>query len=142
MRNIDISIVLLIIFFLVMRGHMELCVWSAYPTKHGYRKYRKQTSFLNRFFLIDFRKNAKDHRVKYTRKTIRYSLIAEILFVVNLIDFLTLAVTMVFYFLNFFNLISPEAVDIPYLFMLFLIILTFFVDFEIARYENSKHKRG
>ena len=142
MRNIDICIVLVIIFFAITRVHMELCVWSAYPTKHGYRKYRKQTSFLNRLFLIHFRNNAKDHRVKYTRKIIRFSIIAEILFVVNMIDFITLTVTLFLYFLSFFHLVSLKVVEIPLLFMFCLIILTFFVDFGIVRYEGSKHKRG
>ena len=126
--------------FLVTRLVWELLVWDSFPKK-TYKKYKKETKFWNRYFIISARKLIKDRYLKSENRVIRYSTLIQFYFWLNIImqsAFLTVIASLILLQFSFLNNTIFSIVCISFL----SITLVFFAIFAlIENYIDRNYHR-
>ena len=100
-NNISICIVFLA-SLLVVRGYMGLIVRTTL-SKNERKKYKDETSFVNRWFLWSTHRFVKDRYSKYEKRTIRHSSIVCVYRMLNAILHILLIITIVVAVCNYYN---------------------------------------
>ncbi len=124
------DLILLFIFGMITligaRAFLEVMLYSSFRG-HGYRSYRKQVHRIDRYFMISAQKLIKDRYSKEERRTIRYSAVVQVLFVLNLLLCVTLLSMIVFGILHLAAVVTAELLSAVCLASLIVALFVFFV---------------
>ena len=129
--------------YFVSRGFIELGVIT-YFSKKGYRGYKKQTNFQQRYWLTWMKRNAKVKYLKSERRNVNYRGIMSVYFYTHITLFISLIIM-----LCVVVLVCCERLDMVYaeiIIPIYLveIVLSFGIYSFIANYKhrNYYHKRN
>jgi len=127
--------------FIGVRAFLELTLWSLFPKK-GYKKYKKNTTLINRYFLVSAKSMIKDRYSKSEKRIIRYSVIVNVLFYINIIINLAFLMVISGFILFLFNMLNSKIIYLVFLFFLVFILLIFLIYAIIEAYVNyDYHKK-
>ena len=135
-----------IIGYFVCRGFIEVAVIT-YFSKKGYRNYKKQTNFQQRYWLIWMKRNAKVKYLKSERRNVNYQRIMSAYFYTHIILFISLIATLsvvTLVCLGYLEMVYAELIIPIYLVEILLSFATcyFIVKYEHRNYyqKRNKHK--
>ena len=128
------------LLFIGCKAFMSLIIYTSF-SKNQYKKYKRETSFWGRYFIVSTQRYVKDRYSKSERRVIKHTSIVKILFYLNIL--LHLFFTIYFFsVLIFCFIIKNDAIVGSISLIYFLMILLFFFVFGlIEQYEKRNYHK-
>ena len=133
-------IIVLIISYIISRGFIELFVIT-YFSKNTYKSYKKQTNFLQRYWLIWIAKNSCVKYLKSERRYINYPIVMAVLFYTNIILFLSLIIVFLLVFLGNIDVLDMKYSELGILIYIVEIIISFGIYAFLENYVHNEYHR-
>ena len=141
-----IGFIFSVIAFIGVRGIVMKQTMRAFLSRKGYKKYKENTGFWNRWFFVSARYIVRDKYSKFEGRIIQYTCIIRILFILNLILHIGLFIEMSIMFMvsvgKLNNQIANSAIGM-YLLLIWIscMIIGLTSRYEYRRYHRMRERR-
>jgi hypothetical protein len=141
-----IGFIFSVIAFIGVRGIVMTQTMRAFLSRKGYKKYKENTGFWNRWFFVSARYIVRDKYSKFEGRIIQYTCIIRILFILNLILHIGLFIEMSIMFMvsvgKLNNQIANSAIGM-YLLLIWIscMIIGLTSRYEYRRYHRMRERR-
>lgn len=110
------------------------------------RKYKREYSFLDRWFFLSLHKEIKDKYNKAEQRRIKYSSIAKIYYCANMINHVALIIYILFLMIVMFVQASQKVLDgcmyaLLILHFVFIVLISIMTLYEYANYFKKRERR-
>lgn len=129
-----------IIGYIISRGFIELGVITYFRRK-GYKSYKKQATFAQRYWLTWMKKNARVKYLKSEKRNIDYPTIMTVYFYTHNVMFSSLIIILLLVSLVLVDVLDMKYAEIAITLYLIEIILSFVTYYFIVTYEHRKFHR-
>lgn len=129
-----------VVGYLISRAYIELCIISSF-SKGKYRLYKKQTGFMQRYWLTWIFKNSRSGYLRSERRRIDYPAIMAVYFYVNIVLFASLIFTVGIVLLAFMGVLNIKCAEKTLTAYMIGILLSFIIYFFVETYEHREYHR-
>lgn len=127
--------------FIVLRVVMEL-ILCAKLSRKGYKKYKENTGFWNRWFFVSARYIVRDKYSKFEGRIIRHTISMQVIFILNLILHIGLSAEVIMLIMTLkLKMLNDYIADSIAMAFFLLILVAVGVLYCIESYENRRYHR-
>ena len=128
------------LLFIVCKAFMSLIIWDSF-SKGQYKKYKRESGFLERYFIVSTQRYVKDRYSKSEKRVINYTSIVKVLFYLNILLHLVFVIhffgVLIFGFID----INDAIVGSISLIYFLMILLCFIIFALIEQYEKRNYHK-